>query len=142
MLVEVPRTEKINIVAGATVDVFDEACNWQVHFGFYGTRRSNTWFLCTVRRLFFPGYCSISVKSCWRFHWWHVVTRARFHVKQLSTAHNLTTIKSSGPDFVALMRFRTFIFINGQIGDNARCHRAATIRYTHDALSRSMDIEL
>lgn len=34
------------------------------------------------------------------------------------------------------MRFRAFIFINGQIGDNA------TIRYMDDALSRSMDIEM
>lgn len=49
---------------------------------------------------------------------------------------DLTSIKSFAPDFASLMRFRAFIFINGQIGDNA------TIRYMDDALSRSMDIEM
>lgn len=51
-------------------------------------------------------------------------------------ARDLTSIKSFAPDFASLMRFRAFIFINGQIGDNA------TIRYMDDALSRSMDIEM
>lgn len=53
-------------------------------------------------------------------------------------ARDLTSIKSFAPDFASLMRFRAFIFINGQIGDN----RSATIRYMDDALSRSMDIEM